>query len=291
MSHLLRPSARACVVLLLSALPAMAQTPAAPATAAAAPLPPQGSAVWSWDEMVVKPTGVGQRRDITDRPTATFERFECHISTLNAGLASHLPHTHAQEEVIFLKEGELDVHINGEVRRVGAGSLFFFGSNDPHAVSNPGKGPATYLVFNFATAVTRTLGGKSALGLAAPGKMGSRIFEWDQLEVKPTKVGARRDVCDSPTTTMANFECHVTTINGGLAPHPPHRHPDEEILVLKEGALDVTIKGVTKRIGPGSIAFCASNDEHGWKNAGDTPATYYVIRIVTEKTPKPAPKG
>lgn len=260
-------------------------------SAAAAAVPLQGSAVFRWEDMVVKPTGVGERRDITDRPTATMDRFECHISTLNPNLSSHLPHTHPQEELIILKEGTLDVHINGALQRVGPGSLFFFASNDPHAVSNPGTTPATYLVFNFATAVTRTLAGKSALGIGDPTKLVSATHDWTKLAVKPTRTGERRDVFDSPTTTMANFECHVTTIRGGETPHAPHRHADEELMIVKEGQLDVTINGRTERAGPGSIIFCGSNDEHGWRNAGDTPATYYVIRMVTERTPAPAPKS
>jgi len=36
--------------------------------------------------------------------------------------------------------------------------------------------------------------------------------------------------------------------------------------------------GVTKRAGAGSIIFQASNDLHGLRNAGQTPATYYVIK-------------
>ncbi len=60
------------------------------------------------------------------------------------------------------------------------------------------------------------------------------------------------------------------------APHAPHHHPDEEILLLKEGQLDITINGQDQRAqAPGSIVLVISaNDEHGWRNAGDTNATY-----------------
>ncbi|HYD85732.1 MAG TPA: cupin domain-containing protein, partial [Opitutus sp.] len=132
-----------------------------------------GSAVFAWDEMVAKPTGVGVRRDINDGPTATMNRFECHISTLKAGLPSHPPHQHAQEELIIIKEGTLDVHINGEEHRIGPGSLFFFASNDWHAVRNVGDTDATYLVFNFATDATRTAPKEPAAKSASPDKLPS----------------------------------------------------------------------------------------------------------------------
>lgn len=256
--------------------PARSEEPVPPAT-----LP---SAVFTWESLVVKPNAVGERRDVARNPTATLREFECHISTLNPGNASHPPHTHPQEELIILRDGELDVHINGVNTRVGPGSLFFFASNDPHAVRNPGSKPATYFVFNFTSAATADFKGKGPLP-AASGRLGSTIFHWEQLKVETTKTGERRAVVNLPAPTLANYECHVTTLKPGLTPHAPHSHPDEEIVLLKEGQLDVTLKGVTTRAGPGSVVFVSSGDEHGWKNVGDTPATYYVMRLKTEATP------
>ena len=40
---------------------------------------------------------------------------------------------------------------------------------------------------------------------------------------------------DSPTATLANFECYITTINPGEVPHAPHHHLDEEIILIKVG--------------------------------------------------------
>jgi quercetin dioxygenase-like cupin family protein len=255
-----------------------------PAILAAAEPAKIGSTVFPWESLEVKPTAVGERRDVARNPTATLREFECHISTLNPGNASHPPHTHPQEELIILRDGELDVHINGVNTHVGPGSLFFFASNDPHAVQNRGAKPATYFVFNFTSAATASLRGKMPLP-PVPGRLGSAIFHWEQLKAETTKVGARRSVVDLPTSTLANYECHVTTIGAGLAPHAPHHHGDEEIVLVKEGLLEVTINGSTTRAGPGSIIFVSSGDEHGWKNVGDTPATYYVMRIKTEATP------
>jgi len=50
--------------------------------------------------------------------------------------------------------------------------------------------------------------------------------------------------------------------------------------------VDVNINGQTQRAGPGSICFFSSNDLHGMRNAGDSRATYYVIRMVTRATPQ-----
>lgn len=236
--------------------------------------------------MEVKKTPVGERRDINDGPTPTLQTFESHITTLNPGNVSHPPHRHAQEEFIILKEGQLDVHINGRETRVGPGAFFFFAANDWHAVNNIGKIPATYLVFNLRTAKTRTAPQEGAERAAVPGLMGSKVCDWEKLEVQKTAKGERRALFDSPTTTCENLEAHVTTLNPGETPHAAHRHPDEELIIVKEGTVEATINGVSERAGAGSILFFASNDEHGLKNVGDTPATYYVVRMVTELTPK-----
>lgn len=246
--------------------------------------PKLGSTVFTWETREAKPTEVGVYRGVARNPTATLREFECHITVLNEGNASHLPHIHPQEELIVLREGTLDVHLNGTETRVGPGSMFFFASYDRHAVKNVGDVPAKYFVFNFSTAATAAF--KDQLPLpAAPGRMGSGIWNWNDLKVVATKSGERRDVVDSPTSTLANFECHVTTLNPGIAPHAQHHHPDEEFVLVAEGQLDVTINGVTTRATPGSIVFISSNDEHGWTNPGDTPATYYVMRVKSEKTP------
>jgi quercetin dioxygenase-like cupin family protein len=83
------------------------------------------------------------------------------------------------------------------------------------------------------------------------------------------------------------LECHVTTLNPGEIPHPAHRHPDDEIILVKDGMMEATINGRAQTAGPGSIFFFSSNDEHAMKNVGSTTATYYVIRVVTSATPKP----
>jgi quercetin dioxygenase-like cupin family protein len=268
----------------LRAIPILSCLFLGPILAAAEAAPRIGSTVFTWESREARPTGVGERREVARNPTVTLREFECHISTLNPSMASHPPHTHPQEELIILQEGELDVHINGTNTRVGPGSLFFFASNDPHAVQNHGTGPATYFVFNFSTAATAEMRGKAPLP-AQPGRQGSGIFHWDKLEARATRTGERRGVVDLPTATLANLECHVTTLAPHEAPHAPHRHPDEEIVLVKEGVLDVTINGATAHAGPGSIVFVSSGDEHGWKNAGDTAAVYYVLRLKTESTP------
>ena len=70
----------------------------------------------------------------------------------------------------------------------------------------------------------------------------------------------------------------MTTLNPGESPHPPHQHPDEEVMIIKEGTVETLVNGETKRIGPGSVIFQAANQLHGIRNVGTVPATYHVIK-------------
>ena len=107
---------------------------------------------------------------------------------------------------------------------------------------------------------------------------GSAIFDWDGMKAQPTKVGAVRRVCQVPTATLDELEIHITTLNPGETSHPPHQHPDEELLIVKEGTVESLVNGEHRRVGPGSVIFQASNQLHGIRNVGDVPATYHVIR-------------
>jgi|SRR6185503_19573167 len=107
--------------------------------------------------------------------------------------------------------------------------------------------------------------------------MQSSVFDWNSIPVKQTDVGSVRQFFRSPTITLDEFECHVTTLNPGLQPHPPHKHPNEELIIIREGTVETLSNGEWKKVGPGSVIFNASNQLHGLKNVGSTPAVYHVI--------------
>jgi quercetin dioxygenase-like cupin family protein len=107
--------------------------------------------------------------------------------------------------------------------------------------------------------------------------MRSSLFEWSAVPEKQTDVGALRQFFRSPTATLDELELHVTTLKPGLSSHPPHKHPNEELVIIKEGTVEALVGGELRKAGPGSVIFNASNELHSLKNIGTTPATYHVI--------------
>ena len=107
----------------------------------------------------------------------------------------------------------------------------------------------------------------------------SCVFNWADLKAVPTKQGERRVVFDAPTPTLANLECHITTLNPGESPHAPHRHANEELMIVKEGTLAALQGDQTNIVTAGGIIFEASNEWHGLKNIGTNQAVYYVFKF------------
>ena len=119
--------------------------------------------------------------------------------------------------------------------------------------------------------------------------MGSAVFDWNAIPVKPSAVGSTRSFFSERTATLENLEVHVTTLNPGQSPHPPHRHPNEELIIVQQGTMEVLSNGEWKRVGPGSVIFNASNQLHGLKNVGAGQAVYHVVNFKSAATPEPLP--
>jgi len=107
--------------------------------------------------------------------------------------------------------------------------------------------------------------------------LGPSIFDWNSIPAHKTDVGEVRSFFRAPTATLDELELHATTLDPGKSPHPPHKHANEELVIIKEGTVEALENGEWKRVGPGSVIFNASNQLHGLRNVGDGPATYHVI--------------
>src|SRR3954469_17753142 len=97
-------------------------------------------------------------------------------------------------------------------------------------------------------------------------KLPSATFKFEDLPVKLGGENRTRAVLNGATHKGSAVEIHLTELGPGGAPHPPHKHLHEEMVLVQYGELDVTISGKTTRLTPGSVAFVASNEEHGWRN-------------------------
>jgi (S)-ureidoglycine aminohydrolase len=108
-----------------------------------------GSLVKEWGNVEFKPHDKGGRRDFFERPTAMFKRLEIHVTTLKASLKSHEPHTHHAEEIVLVIDGKTEMQIGDKFYQGKPGSIYYLGSNVPHALQNTGKVNTTYFAIQF----------------------------------------------------------------------------------------------------------------------------------------------
>ena len=101
----------------------------------------------------------------------------------------------------------------------------------------------------------------------------------DTLPVHQNGANASRAILDGMTHSNDHLEVHETTLAPGSSPHPPHQHAHEELFLMMQGQLAVTISGKTTVIDPGGAAFVHSGELHGVRNPGTTPAQYFVVAV------------
>jgi mannose-6-phosphate isomerase-like protein (cupin superfamily) len=108
----------------------------------------------------------------------------------------------------------------------------------------------------------------------------AKTYRHEDLPVRDNANGNKgRAILDGESHTGYPVEIHETELAPGNMPHAAHKHEHIEVMLLREGTLEVTIDGVVSTLGPGSVAFLASNCFHGWKNVGSTRASYFVMAL------------
>jgi quercetin dioxygenase-like cupin family protein len=119
----------------------------------------------------------------------------------------------------------------------------------------------------------------AATAAAQKNAIPSKAFPYDDLPVRANGPNKSRAVLKGETHSGFPIELHLSELAAGQAPHPPHKHVHEEVLMLQDGVLDATINGETTRLTAGSVIYLASNDLHGWRNPGPGRAQYFVFAL------------
>jgi quercetin dioxygenase-like cupin family protein len=109
----------------------------------------------------------------------------------------------------------------------------------------------------------------------------SRVISFAALPIRKLPNGGTQvRIIEGALTTGEFIEVHQTMLPAGQTPHPPHRHPNSELVFLKTGNVEfIDEDGKVIPAGPGDVIFTASNRMHGLRNVGGTAATYIVVSV------------
>ncbi len=131
-----------------------------------------------------------------------------------------------------------------------------------------------FAMASAALGATMVPGGKPAARAA----IGAGVKAGSKAETLEHPFGVQQIYYQGPTNELSAFEGGNLRLNAGMEPHPPHKHPEEEVMIVTEGAGEIYVEGETTRVGPGSMMYTNANELHGIKNTGSEPLLFYYFK-------------
>lgn len=234
------------------------------------------SSVYEWEKLSVKKIPTGDYRSFFSHSTRSLDALNIIAMTLKPGTEGNKYQIDGGfEELIIIKEGSVNIEVNEEKRSLGEGSVIVVPSGNEVIITNPLTSNAVYYLIGFKTYEkgTRETGAKNSPPI---------FIDWKSVEFKPSEIGGRRNIMQQKTSVLKELEIHVTTIKEGLSSHAGHTHSDEELILVREGVVEMKINDKSYKAGPGSLFFLGNDDFHGLTNSGKGQCEYYAIRWLTE---------
>jgi len=113
----------------------------------------------------------------------------------------------------------------------------------------------------------------------------SGVYVWDNLPKKEGTERVGRKIMEGSSPHFEFLEIHATTQAKGAKPSPSHTQKDiEEVLIVKEGLMKMTMDGESKELPAGSVILIPPLVEQSLENIGDGPLTYYVMMFRSKKS-------
>jgi quercetin dioxygenase-like cupin family protein len=129
-------------------------------------------------------------------------------------------------------------------------------------------------------AEAQTSAPKAAKNCVEPVLNHCMAFPFEALPIRYSDAGApTRQILEGRIPGGEIIELHETSLAPGKMPHPAHRHPHAELLLVRSGTIEFQSEKEPVRVTPGGAAYCAPNELHGFKNVGTTDAIYFVMKV------------
>ncbi|MEP7376731.1 MAG: cupin domain-containing protein [Chitinophagaceae bacterium] len=230
------------------------------------------SHVYRWDSVAAKKQKTWTTRAIIEGSTNSLSRFEVTAVTLEPGKASPPPSaSYDVEELLIVKDGLLNITIDGVTKKLGAGSVAFAMPRMVHGVSNAGNTKATYYLLKYKGKLPMDIDRAKRAG-------GSFMLDWNELATTNTDKGYRRDFFNRPTSQLGQFEMHTTALNANEESHAPHTHVQEEIILVLRGNVEMYIDGDRYNASAGDVVFLSSRVPHNLTNTGEGQCEYFAFQ-------------
>ncbi|MGH2818596.1 MAG: cupin domain-containing protein [Actinomycetota bacterium] len=124
-----------------------------------------------------------------------------------------------------------------------------------------------------------------AAGARSDSQLTSRIYPLRLPLTPDNKRGWKPYPIFSGSTADMEISCHASALTHAQCPHPPHKHKEEELLLLLGGEVDLELpegqdlgKGAGVRLTPGEFVFYPAGFAHTLTTVSEEPANYLMFK-------------
>src|SRR5680860_417599 len=122
------------------------------------------------------------------------------------------------------------------------------------------------------------------IDMAQMKEVDSGVYKWSELPVKEGDKRVGRKIMEGSSPHFSFLEIHATTQDKRQKPAPPHTQENiEELVIVKEGKLKLTMNGKSEVLPEGSVGLIPPLTEQTMENVGDVPLTYYIMMFTSKK--------
>jgi mannose-6-phosphate isomerase-like protein (cupin superfamily) len=217
------------------------------------------------------PGGGWQPYQLFGGPTPVVDYMNCHVSVLSGGHSPHPPHTHDEEELLIILDGEAELVISDEaladgarIERVRPGSFAYYPAHQHHTIRNRGTAPVTYVMFKWRVAGAKPASNSLKAGVCRYGRNDEKAVTGWQIE----------KVMEGATGLLGKLHCHFSRLAPG-AGYEPHVDGYDVAIIVLNGRVET----LGREAGPCDVIYYAAGQKHGMRNVGSEPAHYLVFEF------------
>jgi quercetin dioxygenase-like cupin family protein len=127
--------------------------------------------------------------------------------------------------------------------------------------------------------VLQTLAAGLALASSSESaEINDQVITQDETRLSRESFGDLRVFLEGSTEQLKLLNVGSLVLKAGQSPHPPHTHPEEELLLVTDGQAEISIGDKVTKAGAGSVLYVGSNHLHGIVNTSAAPMTFYWIK-------------
>jgi len=105
----------------------------------------------------------------------------------------------------------------------------------------------------------------------------SAIYNLKDLKVEKSKDRDYIPVFEGTTSNGQHMTLHESAVGPGGVIHEMYTHPGDEMFLVREGTLEVEMEGKRSQVGPGGVAYVASNTPYAIRNTSNEWTRYFVF--------------